>query len=71
MKKLKLKKSVISALSSSEQGRIIGGDGTVQDTIVQDPDTALLGSRLLYCATRNGNCTKSCNGPICFPPLTS
>lgn len=62
MKKLKLKKSVISALSSTEQERIIGGDG---DTIVID-NPALTGSRLIYCGS-NDPCTKSCKGLVCIP----
>lgn len=67
MKKLKLKKSVISALSSTEQERIIGGDGTIKDTIVID-NPALTGSRLLYCGS-NDPCTKSCAATICIPTV--
>lgn len=63
MKKLKLKKSVISTLSSNEQERIVGGN---DDTIVID-NPALTGSRLLYCGSKNQNCTKSCRGSICIP----
>ena len=65
MKKLKLKKSVISALSSTEQERIIGGNG---DTIVID-NPALTGSRLLYCGTK-APCTYSCDATICVPSLS-
>lgn len=68
MKKLKLKKSVISALSSTEQERIIGGDGTVQDTIVID-NPALTGSRLLYCGSK-APCTYTCNATICVPTIS-
>jgi len=67
MKKLKLKKSVISALSSTEQERIIGGDGTIKDTIVID-NPALTGSRLIYCGSNN-ECTRSCKATICIPTV--
>lgn len=62
MKNLKLKKSVISTLSSNEQERIIGGNG---DTIVID-NPALTGSRLIYCGTNNV-CSKSCKTIVCIP----
>ncbi len=67
MKKLKLKKSVISALSSTEQERIIGGDGTIKDTVVID-NPALTGSRLLYCGSKPP-CTHSCDATVCIPTV--
>lgn len=56
MKKLKLKKVVISSLSSTEQERINGGI---------DQEMELFGSRAIYCGSNNV-CSKSCKALVCI-----
>ena len=59
MKKLKLKKQVISSLNETEKAKIIGGECSVYDSLRND------------CETLNLRCSENCTNEDCNGPDTA